>query len=271
MQKSQIKLIKLIEHITQLVQEVDLDKMSAKIITVAVIKGGTGKTTTCAALAQAAAANNKKVLAIDLDAQANLTAALGADPAEPGAYQLLHGAPIAETIQETAQEIDVISGAAILADEISEKNSVYRLEKALQPVLKYYDLIIIDTPPSLCELTYNALQAANGLLITTDADLGSLRGMYLLLDIAKEARQTNKKLKVLGSCITRYNGRPKINQYMRDVIAEQGAARKCPLLCEIRQGIAIQEAQAYKKSLFDYAPKSNPAKDYLELYKLIMK
>ncbi len=244
--------------------------MSAKIITVAVIKGGTGKTTTCAAIAQAAASDNKKVLAIDLDAQANLTAALGADPDAPGAYYLLHGSPIEETIQETEQGIDVIAGAAVLADEISEKNSVYRLQDALKPVLKAYDLIIIDTPPSLCELTYNALQAANGLLITTDADLGSLRGMYLLLDIAKEARKTNKKLKVLGSIITRYNNRAKINQYMHDVIKQQGDARKCPLLGEIRQGIAIQEAQALKQNLFEYAPKSNPAKDYKSLYNYLI-
>ena len=248
--------------------------MSAQIITVAVIKGGTGKTTTCAALAQAAAAENKKVLAIDLDPQANLTTCLGADRAYLGAWYLFDRLPenvIDEVIQPTAQNIDVIAGSPILADVMTAKNSIYRLEAAISPVLKRYDLIIIDTPPFLCELTYNALQASNNLLIVCDTDLGSLNGMYYLLDIAKEVKRTNKKLKVLGSVITRYNSRPKINKYIHDVIAEQGAARKCPLIAEIRQGIAIQEAQAYRKSIFEYAPKSNPALDYMKLYKTICK
>ena len=245
---------------------------NAKILTVAVIKGGTAKTTTCADMAQASAKDNKKVLEIDLDPQANLTACLGADKTRPGAWFLLENkAPIFEIIQETAQGVDVIAGAPILADEISEKNSIFRLEAALSPVLRVYDLIVIDTPPSLCELTYNALQAANSLLIPCDADLGSLQGMYLILDIAKQVRRTNKKLKVLGSIITQFDSRPKINNYLRDVIAEQGAARKCPLLGEIRRGIAIQEAHALKRNLFDYAPKSKPAQDYAALYKKIMK
>lgn len=247
---------------------------NTKILTVAVIKGGTGKTTTCAALAQAAAFNKKKVLAIDLDPQCNLTACLGAERTAPGAWFLLDSLPeqvIYETIQSTAQGVDVIAGSPTLADITSGKNSIFRLEAAISPIIKSYDLIVIDTPPSLCDLTYNALQASNSLLITCDADLGSLNGMYYLLDIAKEIKSTNKNLKVLGSIITQYDSRPKISKYMRDVIAEQGKARKCPLLGEVRRGIAVQEAHAYKKSLFEYAPKSNPAIDYMKIYKTIIK
>jgi len=68
-----------------------------------------------------------------------------------------------------------------------------------------------------------------------------------------------------------YNARPVIARKMRDLIIEQGQELKCPLLAEIRQGIAIQEAQALNKSIYDYAPKSKPAQDYKELYNKLFK
>ena len=74
-----------------------------KIITIASQKGGTGKTTTAAALAQAAAKAGKRVLAIDLDPQGNFSAAVAANTSLPGSYELLTGTPAAQTIQETEQ------------------------------------------------------------------------------------------------------------------------------------------------------------------------
>ena len=243
-----------------------------QIITVAVIKGGTGKTATCAAMAQAAAHEGKRVLCVDLDAQANLTAALGADRTAPGAYNLLQGAFILDCIQQTPQNIDVIAGSpALAADRPKQANSIFRLSNALEQIQKHYDLIVIDTPPSFCQLTYEALQAATGLLIAICADADSFNGMQLILDIAKEIKRTNKKLKPLGCIITQYDKRPKIARYMRDMIEEQGNKMKCPLLGEVRQGVAIQEARALRRNLFEYAPKSKPAQDYKAIYNKIIK
>lgn len=242
-------------------------KRKANVITIAEIKGGTGKTTTAAALAQAAALDNKKVLLIDLDAQANLTTMCGADPTRPGAYDLLNKFPFNELIQETYfDNIYIIAGAPNLAAMITLKGSLYRLEAAITPILNDYDLIIIDTPPTFGEMTYNALQASNGLLIALDVNISALQGFYYITDLAKAAKRNNPKLKVLGAILTRYNPRPVVNRQVKSIIEEKAKAIKCSLIGEIREGVSIREAQAYGKNLFTYAPKSKPAEDYKALY-----
>jgi chromosome partitioning protein len=81
--------------------------------------------------------------------------------------------------------------------------------------------------------------------------------------------KSNPGLRIIGSVITRYDARSKINRYWKDAIAERGAETGAPLLATIRAGVAIKEAKAFRLSLFDYAPRSNPARDYKKLYDLI--
>lgn len=241
-----------------------------EIITAAAAKGGSGKTTTCVALAQAAVKDGLKVLAIDLDPQANLTMALGADQNEAGAYDLIRGAgDPRDTIQPTAQGVDVIAGGPDLATLKTTAGSANRLRDALQPLQGGYDLILIDTPPTVGEMQYNALEAASGLLIPLEVDSYSLQGLYQIADVAKQFQRTNQRLQVLGTVLTRYDGRSKISQYYRDVIAEKGAAEGAPVIGVIRQGVAVKESAAFQVNLFDHAPKSNPAKDYRALYETI--
>lgn len=242
-----------------------------QIITTAVIKGGTGKTTTAAALAQAARAAGKRVLCIDLDPQGNLSFSIGADQNSPGAYQLLNGTPAGQLIQTTEQGIDTIPASPDLATEKTAPGSAQRLQEALQPIKKKYHYIIIDTPPQMGELTYNALQASTGLLIPLETDNSSLQGLYQITDIAHQMQRSNPALTIKGVILTRYDSRPKINRYLQEVIAEKGQEVGAPYLMGIRPGIAIREAQALQKSLFDYAPKSKPAEDYRTLYNIIKK
>lgn len=240
-----------------------------QILAVAVIKGGTGKTTTAAALAQAAASAGKKVLAIDLDPQANLTFTLSADQNQEGSYQLLHDADPQQLIQHTQQGIDVIAASPDLATERTQAASVKRLQEAIEPLQRKYDYIIIDTPPTMGELTFNALQACTGLIIPLEVDNYSLQGLYQITDIAHQMQRHNPKLKILGAVLTRYDNRPKINRYLKDVIADKGKEAGAPLLAAIRKGVAVTEAQAMQQSLFDYAPKSKPAQDYKALFNTI--
>ena len=240
-----------------------------QILTVAVIKGGTGKTTTAAALAQAAAAAGKKVLAVDLDPQANLSLFIGADQNSPGSYQLLHGTDPAQLIQSTAQGIDAIAASPDLATERTTPASAKRLQTALKPLKNVYDLIIIDTPPQMGELLYNALQAATGLIIPLESDNSSLQGLYQIADIAHQMQRSNPALQITGVILTRYDSRPKLNRYLQEAIAERGQEIGAPFLIGIRPGIAIREAQAMQQSLFDYAPRCKPAQDYKKLYEMI--
>lgn len=240
-----------------------------QILTTAVIKGGTGKTTTAAALAQAARAAGKKVLAIDLDPQANLTFFLGADQNAGGSYDLLHGADPGEVIQHTAQGIDVIPASPDLATERTAPASAKRLEEAIKPLRRRYNLIVIDTPPQMGELTFNALQAATGLIIPLETDNSSLQGLYQITDIAHQMQRSNPKLIIKGVILTRYDQRPKLNRYLQEVIANAGKEIGAPYLMGIRPGIAIREAQAMQRSIYEYAPKSKPAQDYKTLYERI--
>lgn len=241
-----------------------------QIITTAVIKGGTGKTTTAAALAQAAVQDGKRVLAIDLDPQANLTFAIGADPNVAGAYQLINGAPAAELIQSTAQGIDTIAASPDLTAEKTTPGSGKRLHRALMPIKENYDLIMIDTPPQMTELTFNAMLAATGLIIPLTADNFSLQGLYQIVDIAHQMQRSNPELAIIGTVITNYNRRTNFNKFMRNTIKEKSIEVGAPYLIEIRAGIAIPEAAAMQQSIFDYAPRSNPAQDYMQLYNMIL-
>jgi chromosome partitioning protein len=236
-----------------------------RIITTAIQKGGTGKTTTAAALAQAAAKRGRRVLAIDLDPQGNLSFSLGAAMSGPGSYELLQGTPAAEITQQTAAGVDIIPASRGLAAAKTETGSARRLAKALQPV-KGYDLIIIDTPPTAGELQYNALQAATGLIIPLQADVYNLQGLYQMTDTARAIMRTNPALRLEGVIFTNFDGRSTIARQMRDTITAKAAALGVPCLGTIRSAAVIKEAAALQQSLFDYAPKSKPAADYMAIF-----
>ena len=240
-----------------------------QIITAATIKGGTGKTTTAAALAQAAAAAGKKVLAIDLDPQANFSFFIGADQNAPGSYQLLTGTAPAQLIQQTEQGIEAIAASPDLATIRTTPGSAKRLQDAIEPIKNNYDFVFIDTPPTMGELTYNALQASTGLIIPLETDNSSLQGLYQITDIAHQMQRSNPALSIIGVILTRYDSRPKFNRYLQEVIENTGQEIGAPYLGAIRAGVAIREAQGMQQSLFEYAPRSNPAADYKKIYKMI--
>lgn len=241
-----------------------------QIITAAVIKGGTGKTATCVALAQAAVKHGKRVLAVDLDPSANFSLAIGANQAQRGAFDILNGVAAEDVIQQTPQGIYAITASANLSTVKTTTASALRLRAALEPVREYFDLCIIDTPPTLDEMVYNALQAATGLIIPLEADINSLQGLYQITDIAKQMKTTNPALQILGVVLTRFDSRPNINRYLRDVIAEKGEEVGAPLLAAISPAVAVRESVALRQSLYEYAPNSRPAKEYSKLLEKIM-
>lgn len=242
-----------------------------KVLTVAIQKGGTAKTTTAAILAQAAVARGLQVLAIDLDPQGNLSFALGANPAaETGtAYNLLTGRPAAECIHTTAQGLDVIPADRDLATITSGTGSARRLRQALEPIRDDYDLIIIDTPPTAGELQYNALMAADGLIIPLQADAYNLQSLYQMADTARQIQKVNPDLQILGLVFTQYDGRSIISRQMQTTIINNAAKMGVPYLGTIRGAVAVKEAAALQLSLYQYAPKSKPAADYMDVFNYI--
>lgn len=242
-----------------------------EIIAIAIQKGGTGKSTTAAALAQAATYRGQKALAIDLDPQGNLSYALAADTSGAGSFELLEGATPADVIQKSAQGMDVIPASWSLSTITGSRGSARRLQKALEPIRSNYDIIVIDVPATAGELQYNALQASTRLVIPLQADVYNLQSLYQITDTARQIQKSNKGLQIRGIVFTQYDGRSTISRQLKETIIDRAEAARVPYLGTIRAAVAVKEAAALQQSLFEYAPKSKPAQDYLNLFDTLIK
>ena len=240
------------------------------IYTIATQKGGTGKTTTAAVLSQAAAHDGKRVLAIDADPQRNLSYCLAADDQGAGTFDLLHGAAAADVIQRTGQGIDVITASADLQTEKSGPGTARRLQNALQDVKSIYDVIIIDTPATAGELQYNALQAADRLIIPLEADAYNLQSLAQIIEEVDHIKNSNPGLRIAGVIFTKCDSRPVFDRQLREMLEESAAGRDIPFLGAVRRAVAVKEAAGLQQSLFDYAPRSKPASDYMSIYRKLI-
>lgn len=238
-----------------------------RVIAIANRKGGVGKSTTTAALVSGLTLKGHRVLAVDLDAQRNLTSTMSARVEYKTALGVLTGDITAKEAIRKTKSGDIIpagknlSGAdAILIDTGKE----YRLKEALEPVKELYDYCIIDCPPALGILTVNALTAANSVIIPAQADIYSLEGIEDLQETIQPVRKyCNPTLEIQGILLTRYSPRSIL---ARDVttLAEQLAEKLETSLFKatIREAVAVKEAQISQQSLFNYAPKAKVTEDY---------
>ncbi len=241
-----------------------------RIISISSQKGGTGKTTTAAAIAQGAIELGYKPLLIDLDAQGSLTCINRANGNAAGSYELIKGRNITELIQHIDEMPDIIPAslqlAGVDAEFANRPGRDFLLKKALEP-LKGYDFVIIDTAPALGTLLVNSLTAATEVIIPLQADTFALQGLYQLTDTIQQVKQyCNPSLQITGALLTRYSPRTIISRDLKEAIQGRCDALAVPLINNsIRDGVAVREAQTLQKSLFQYAPKSNPARDYMQL------
>ena len=241
--------------------------------TVAIInqKGGVGKSTTAMALGAGLIRKRKKVLYVDLDAQGNLTFALG-DGGESGG-----GDSLSVLTRETAigDAIRITPGGDLLpsapalsgADKaLSTIGKEFRLREALAQVADRYDWAVVDTPPALGILTINALTACDCCVVPAQADIFSLQGIMQLSATLEAVRQyCNPDLRVAGILLTRYNGRVIIGREIAEKMQDTARALETRVFrTTIREGTAVKEAQAMRQDIFSYAPRSNAAQDYLK-------
>ena len=143
----------------------------------------------------------------------------------------------------------------------------FLLQGALEPVRGLYDLIVIDTPPTLGTLLVNALTASDGVIIPVQADTFAMQSVYQLTDTIKQVQQyCNKGLTISGVLVTRYSSRTVLARDLKESLESKCAALGVHVFkTPIREGVAVKEAHTLQESLFEYAPCSNPAQDYMQL------
>lgn len=237
------------------------------VITVASQKGGTGKTTTAAAVSCWAAEHGIKTVAVDLDPQASLTHIFGGDGNAPGAYELLTGTPAEQLAQTCDGFPDLISAGLQLAGAEMEFSSKpgrdFFLKRALEKAAGRWELAVVDTPPTLGTLLVNALTAAGKVIIPLQADTFAAQAVYQLMGTINQVREyCNHDLTVAGVLLTRYSSRTVLARELQEDLSEKCAGLKLQLLPPISEGVAVRESQTMQQSLFTYAPKSKPAQDY---------
>ncbi|MGM0440245.1 MAG: ParA family protein [Chlamydiota bacterium] len=246
-----------------------------EIIAVASFKGGTAKTSTSIHLGSALALlHNQRVLLVDFDAQANLTAGLGFDPDhfDSMAAVLQNQKAVKEVIKETCVNgMDLVPADTWLERvEVTEALAAdrYSHEKLKEIIATLdYDYVIIDTPPSLCWLTESALIAAQYALICATPEFYSVKGLERLSLFIDSIAQRHP-LQIAGVALSFWNHRGKSNGEFLDVI--DTTFPKKALNSKIRRDIAVSEASIYGKPLFLTSPKSRAAEDYELLTKEIL-
>ena len=239
------------------------------IVAVANQKGGVGKTTTAQALAAGLAARKYRVLGLDLDPQGNFSAACGAvNYNVPTVYELMKQAVgIQEAIQHMNGGYDIVPANIMLAgaeQELSQTGLYHRLKEAVSTVVGDYDFIVIDTPPSLGVLTVNAFTCATDILIPTTAGIFATAGISQLNEtVSSVQKYCNPGVKIKGILFTRFNPRANISRQIRELTEQLSEYISAPIYrTYIRAGVVVEEAQANKTDIFDYAGKSTVAQDY---------
>lgn len=247
------------------------------IIAIANQKGGVGKTTTAINLAAAFALEGKKVLLVDLDPQGNSSLSFFThNDTQSSVYELLVE-PLTDwqevTYSTSVENLSVvpakISLAKLESKLIGEIDSIFRLKDRIQKIENLYDIVILDTPPTLGLITVNALVAATDVLIPIQSSYFALEGTDDLLETIDKIRsRPNPSLRILGVLVTLHDKRTTIsrdvNEYIRSTFGDKA------FRTVISRSVRLEESPANKQTIFTFAPNSSGAEEYKNLSREVL-
>jgi len=243
---------------------------STRIITCANHKGGTGKTTTAVNLsAGLAVLKQQRVLLVDCDPQGSASLALGVDTAHVrySVTDLLTGAmPDVQALGwEKGDNLHILPANATLTDLepelVRRVDGRLQLKHALQPLLDAFDVMVIDTPPTLGLWMQAALVASTELLIPVDVGSFACEGMRQVLDaITRQRQEVPLTLETRHILLTKFDARTTLSAHVRALLRERCGTEA--LHTVIRVNVALARAQMASKSIFAYDRTSAGAQDY---------
>lgn len=241
-----------------------------RVISIINQKGGVAKTTSTLSLASALSKLEKEVLVIDMDPQGNATTGAGLDKSDlrGTTFDLLLRSNQIEDCIITNGIYDIIGTGIELASAEYEMFNKFLRESLLRKKLqdkKNYDFVLIDCPPSLSLLTVNALVASDEVLIPVAPEPFALEGISQLINTIIEIRQINENLELKSVFITKFDQRKKTNIEIKEGLEKMFKDKLSKTI--IRISSDIEKGQFINKDIYEYNPKCNAAKDYMNLAK----
>lgn len=240
--------------------------MAAITISIALQKGGTGKSTTAQSLASILGLERKKVLLIDMDSQGNVTYSSGIDNPKYTIFDVLGENYQADEAIIFCKYYDLLAASSYLTNvEMSTDVEPTLLKNAIKSIRDNYDFIIVDNPPALGNLSFNSLVASDYVIIPTEPRPFALQGLGALNNTVKSIqKRLNPSLKVLGILLIKYNNRTVLNRDIKAMVKDYAKQMNTVVFnTSIREGISVAEAQTVRKPLIDYARNSKPNQDYI--------